>query len=116
MGCQLSQIDSVLKPEVVLTILQIFERDWTELEWNYPLEIGKDRYIGSATSVRNSDKYLRFDASVIDIDDTISFPLMRVPRGYQRFWWFGKLANGTHIAPGNYRYSASSKKPSVRFD
>ncbi|KAK2593736.1 hypothetical protein QQS21_008554 [Conoideocrella luteorostrata] len=81
----------------------IFEQDWTELSWKYPPEIGKGGYVGSATSVRDADKFRWFDPSLVNINDTVSFPLMRVPRGYQRFWWFGNLSNGTHIAPGNYR-------------
>ncbi|KID96640.1 Peptidase S8/S53, subtilisin/kexin/sedolisin, partial [Metarhizium majus ARSEF 297] len=80
----------------------IFEAGWTESQWRYPLEIGKKQYIGSATSVRDSDKFLWFDASDVDINDTVSFPLTRIPRGYQRYWWFGKLSNGTQISPGNY--------------
>lgn len=38
----------------------------------------------------------------MDKDDTIPFPITRVPRGYGNYWWFGKLANGTYIEPGNY--------------
>lgn len=93
-GCQTN--------DPVLIFLQIFEVDWTESEWEYPPKIGKRQYVGSATSVRDSDKFLWFDSFDIDINDTVSFPLTRIPRGYQRFWWFGKLANGTHISPGNY--------------
>ncbi|GAB0132019.1 hypothetical protein EsDP_00000469 [Epichloe bromicola] len=89
----------------------IFERDWTELEWQYPLVIGKGGYIGSATSVRDADKFLWFDSSLVDINDTISFPLTRVSRGHQRFWWFGKLSNGTKIAPGNYSMRIAALRP-----
>lgn len=38
----------------------------------------------------------------MDKEDTVAFPLQRVPRGYSNFWWFGKLANGSYIEPGNY--------------
>ncbi|KAG5928720.1 hypothetical protein E4U42_000084 [Claviceps africana] len=81
----------------------IFERGWTELEWQYPPTIGERGYVGSATSVRDADNFLWFDSSLVDINDTVSFPLTRVSRGNGRFWWFGKLSNGTKIAPGNYR-------------
>ncbi|KAG5971559.1 hypothetical protein E4U58_007410 [Claviceps cyperi] len=84
---------------------------WTELEWQYPLTIGEGGYVGSATTVRDSDKYSWFDNSLVDINDTISFPLMRVPRGNGRFWWFGKLSNGTKIAPGNYSMRIAALRP-----
>ncbi|TWU78159.1 hypothetical protein ED733_007594 [Metarhizium rileyi] len=89
----------------------IFEADWNELEWQYPLEIGEGQYVGSATSVRDSDKFLWFDVSKVNIDDTISFPLTRIPRGYQRFWWFGKLSNGSQITPGNYTMRIAALRP-----
>ncbi|QLI67948.1 Pyrolysin [Metarhizium brunneum] len=89
----------------------IFEAGWTESQWRYPLEIGKKQYIGSATSVRDSDKFLWFDASDVDINDTVSFPLTRIPRGYQRYWWFGKLSNGTQISPGNYTMRIAALRP-----
>ncbi|KAG6058284.1 hypothetical protein E4U17_000185 [Claviceps sp. LM77 group G4] len=89
----------------------IFEPGWTELEWQYPLTIGEGGYVGSATTVRDSDKYSWFDNSLVDINDTISFPLMRVPRGNGRFWWFGKLSNGTKIAPGNYSMRIAALRP-----
>lgn len=43
-----------------------------------------------------------FDPDRMDKEDTIPFPIMRVPRGFASYWWFGKLANGSYIAPGNY--------------
>ncbi|KAG6031336.1 hypothetical protein E4U41_007606 [Claviceps citrina] len=89
----------------------IFERGWTELEWHYPPELGERGYVGSATSVRDADKFTWFDSSLVDINDTVSFPLMRVSRGYERFWWFGKLSNGTKIAPGNYSMRIAALRP-----
>ncbi|KAG6015786.1 hypothetical protein E4U43_004768 [Claviceps pusilla] len=89
----------------------IFERGWTELEWQYPPIIGEGGYVGSATSVRDSDKFLWFNSSLVDINDTVSFPLMRVPRGHGRFWWFGKLSNGTKIVPGNYSMRIAALRP-----
>jgi hypothetical protein len=43
-----------------------------------------------------------FDPTRMDKNDTVPFPLMRVPRGFDNYWWFGKLDNGSYIAPGNY--------------
>ncbi|KAG5978809.1 hypothetical protein E4U55_005909 [Claviceps digitariae] len=89
----------------------IFERGWTELEWQYPPTIGESGYVGSATSVRDAEKFLWFNSSLVDINDTVSFPLMRVSRGHGRFWWFGKLSNGTKIAPGNYSMRIAALRP-----
>ncbi|KAG6001893.1 hypothetical protein E4U21_003742 [Claviceps maximensis] len=96
---------------LALILVQIFERGWTELEWHYPPTIGERGYIGSATSVRDADKFTWFNSSLVDINDTVSFPLMRVSRGYGRFWWFGKLSNGTKIAPGNYSMRIAALRP-----
>lgn len=82
--------------------LQIFDPYWEESEWQYPPEVGKNGYIGSATTMRDSNEYWFFDPDIQDKDDTIPFPLMRVPRGFWQYWWFGRLANGTRIAPGKY--------------
>jgi hypothetical protein len=60
-------------------------------------------YVGSATTMRDADVHFYYDAGTMDKNDTVAFPLMRVARGYQQYWWFGKLSNGTQIGPGNYR-------------
>ncbi|KAF5022434.1 hypothetical protein F66182_5519 [Fusarium sp. NRRL 66182] len=80
----------------------IFEQGWTETLWSYPLEVGKRGYVGSATTMRDAEEYWFFDPTVNDPNDTVPFPLKREPRGFHVFWWFGKLANGTRVAPGNY--------------
>ncbi|KAF5673203.1 putative subtilisin-like serine protease [Fusarium heterosporum] len=80
----------------------IFEQGWSESLWVYPPEVGKRGYIGSATTMRDAEEFWFFDPTVNDPNDTIPFPLRREPRGFHVFWWFGKLANGTRIAPGNY--------------
>lgn len=52
--------------------------------------------------MRDAEMYWYYDPETMDKHDTIAFPLMRVPRGFRNYWWFGKMANGSHIAPGNY--------------
>ena len=52
--------------------------------------------------MRDADNYWFYDPRDNDKDDTVPFPQTRVPRGFQSYWWFGKLANGTMIQPGNY--------------
>lgn len=81
---------------------QIFTSYWDERSWELPTTPGENSYVGSATTFRDADLYWYFDPDRMDREDTIAFPIERVPRGYNIFWWFGKLANGTYIEPGNY--------------
>ena len=85
-----------------LTSYQVFEGPWTEALWSYPPQIGVNGYAGSGTTMRDTELYWFFDPTVNDKNDIIPFPLTRVPRGYQTYWWFGKLAGGEQIKPGNY--------------
>lgn len=70
--------------------------------------MGKNGYVGSVAMFAGSETYSYFDPSTMDKEDTVSFPLQTVSRNskisYTRhaFYWLGKLANGTYIAPGNY--------------
>ncbi len=86
----------------------LFEPGWKEIHWTYPPVVGENGYIGSATYFLDSDGNWGFDPSFMDKEKTIPFPLTNLVRtstwNYysQAFWWFGKLANGTYIAPGNY--------------
>ncbi|KAK3321354.1 subtilisin-like serine protease [Cercophora scortea] len=87
----------------------IFEAGWRESRWNsYPPVPGKNGFVGSATYWLNSDAYWAFDPETMDKELTVPFPLTDLTRTSvwnwyeQGFWWFGKLANGTYIAPGNY--------------
>ncbi|KAK7431544.1 hypothetical protein QQZ08_002035 [Neonectria magnoliae] len=89
----------------------IFDSSWTENLWHYPPEVGLRGYVGSATTYRDSDQYWFFNPDVNNITDTLPFPLTRIPRGFRLFWWFGKLANGTQIAPGNYTLRFAALRP-----
>jgi hypothetical protein len=86
----------------------LFEPGWKESQWAYPPVAGEGGYVGSATYYVDSDAYWAFDPSFMDKEDVIAFPLTDLVRTSwwtyhsQAFWWFGKLANGTYIAPGNY--------------
>jgi len=87
----------------------IFEPGWHESSWNtYPPVAGENGFIGSATYWLESDYYWNFDPATMNKETTIPFPLTLLTRTStwnwydQAFWWFGKLANGTYIAPGNY--------------
>lgn len=88
----------------------IFEDGWKEHLWSkkYPPVAGENGYIGSATYWLDSDFYWGFDPEAMDKENTIPFPLTDLTRTSswnrynQAFWWFGKLANGSYIGPGNY--------------
>ncbi|KFA48007.1 hypothetical protein S40293_02676 [Stachybotrys chartarum IBT 40293] len=89
----------------------IYRAGWTNTFWEYPPMLGEHDYVGSATTYRHSDVNYFFDPDTMDKNDTISFPLTRVRRSYQRYWWFGKLANGTQIRPGNYSMRVAALRP-----
>jgi hypothetical protein len=81
---------------------QIFEPGWEEHDWKYPPVIGDSGYIGSATYWRESQR-MGFEYGQDDADDILPMPAKSLPRDWLRaFMWFGKLANGTQITPGNY--------------
>ncbi|KAK5995716.1 Thermophilic serine proteinase [Cladobotryum mycophilum] len=89
----------------------IFGPYWSEEYWSYPPVVGNNNYVGSVAIMRDSDSYFYYDPERMDKDDTIAFPMMRIPRGYVKFWWFGILANGTRIAPGNYTMRFAALRP-----
>ncbi|EON96749.1 putative serin endopeptidase protein [Phaeoacremonium minimum UCRPA7] len=55
----------------------IFEADWKESKWSYPPEIGKNGYVGSATTFTGSNSYWNFDPASMDKEDVLSMPHMR---------------------------------------
>ncbi|KND92962.1 Thermophilic serine proteinase [Tolypocladium ophioglossoides CBS 100239] len=89
----------------------IFDGDWNEELWRYPPRAGTAGYVGSATTFRDSIKYRVYTPAKNDKNDTVAFPRMRVARGFMTHWWFGKLANGTQIAPGNYTMRFAALRP-----
>ncbi|KAH7249731.1 peptidase S8/S53 domain-containing protein [Fusarium redolens] len=89
----------------------IFEQGWSESLWTYPPRVGRHGFIGSATTMRDAEEFWFFDPTVNDPNDTVPFPLKQQSRGFHVFWWFGKLANGTRIAPGNYTMRFAALRP-----
>ncbi|RSL45191.1 hypothetical protein CEP54_014377 [Fusarium duplospermum] len=88
----------------------IFEKGYKESEWKWPLTPGKNNYVGSGTwwvGMGQVPKW--FDDQGWNPDETTDYPLVNEGRaaampGYDKreYWWFGKLANGTKIARGEY--------------
>ncbi|KAL7932468.1 subtilisin-like protein [Trichoderma chlorosporum] len=89
----------------------IYTPFWTEIHWEYPPVVGVSGYVGAAATMRDADTFWYYDPSRMDKNQTVSFPMMRVPRGYAKHWWFGKLANGSYIAPGNYTLRFAALRP-----
>ncbi|KAK1997651.1 serine endopeptidase, partial [Colletotrichum falcatum] len=92
----------------------IFVDGYQETDWIYPPVQGENGYIGAATSSTYAASSLNFDPVTMDKEKVSSFPVYGIERTTtwseltDRFWWLGKLANGSYIAPGNYtmRFSA----------
>ncbi|OHW92575.1 subtilase [Colletotrichum incanum] len=91
----------------------IFGAGWTERQWVYPPVVGESDYIGSGAYWVGSGQAPFFDPSRWDPEDTLSYPKINQPRSNFNFenWWFGKLANGSQIAVGNYTLRYAALKP-----
>lgn len=70
--------------------------------------MGQNGYVGSATFSPYASSFGNFDPATMDKNRVLPFPVGDIERTTswdevtERFWWLGKLANGTDIAPGNY--------------
>jgi hypothetical protein len=83
----------------------IFEANYRERDWVYPPVPGKNKFVGSATSLEYTQiiNFPIVDPEVDDVDNTWSFPAENMPRDLPiQAWWLGKLADGTQIKPGKY--------------
>lgn len=95
----------------------IFEAGWRERQWKYPPVVGENKYLGSAAIWEFGTNWDFFDPEEgHDPEDTISFPLIDMPRDDGRLletthYWFGKLANGSQIAEGTYVMRYATLKP-----
>ncbi|KAK2031954.1 subtilase [Colletotrichum zoysiae] len=91
----------------------IFGAGWTERQWVYPPVVGEGGYVGSGAYWVGSGQTPFFDPGMWDPDETLSYP--KVNQGRSNFnienWWFGKLANGSQIAVGNYTLRYAALKP-----
>ncbi|TQN68016.1 Thermostable alkaline protease, partial [Colletotrichum shisoi] len=91
----------------------IFGPGWSERQWAYPPVVGENGYVGSGAYWVGSGQAPFFDPSRWDLEDTLSYPKINQPRSNFNFenWWFGKLANGSQIAVGNYTLRYAALKP-----
>ncbi|KAF5518304.1 Minor extracellular protease vpr [Colletotrichum aenigma] len=95
----------------------IFDDTYEESQWIYPPVVGQDGYIGSATYSTYSVGASTFDPATMDRDKVLPFPIRGIERTTSwseltdRFWWLGKLANGSYIAAGNYTMRFATLTP-----
>lgn len=92
----------------------VYEAGWRERNWKYPPVIGQNGYVGTATSWSGSGSSLVFNPAVHDPESTYSFPIRDTSRDVAsptRYYWLGKLGNGTQIADGKYHIRFAALKP-----
>ncbi|KAI8965200.1 subtilisin-like protein [Daldinia sp. FL1419] len=90
----------------------IFDEDYTESDWVYPPQVGKNKYVGSATSWNGTSKSQWFTPGKDSEDDIFQFPLYDQPRNKQGiYYWLGRFANGSSIQPGSYRFRIATLRP-----
>ncbi|KAI5917669.1 subtilase [Camillea tinctor] len=95
----------------------IFEPDWEESQWTWPLVPGENGYVGPATSWTGAGQVSYFDPDLYDPNDTYTYPILDETRNAyttlsaNEYWWFGKLGNGSQIANGNYTMRFANLKP-----
>ncbi|KAJ0160242.1 Minor extracellular protease vpr [Colletotrichum tanaceti] len=90
----------------------IFDASWNEADWTYPPVEGENGYIGSVETY-DWDK-----ADGIDTNNPKNFEIWpltsqrrQIGTKYAEFWWFGKLANGSKIEPGEYQWRFAALRP-----
>ncbi|OLN97148.1 Minor extracellular protease vpr 2 [Colletotrichum chlorophyti] len=95
----------------------IFDSEYRESQWKYPPVVGENGYIGAATYSTYAAGFSNFDPATMDKEKVLPFPLRGIERTTSwseltdRFWWLGKLANGSYIAPGNYTIRFAALTP-----
>lgn len=96
--------------------MQIYEAGWVERNWEYPPTIGENRYVGPVAGFSPPASAQNFDPAQHNTNNTFTFPVRNVARTAEtanptRYWWFGKLGNGTQIAEGRYVMRFAALKP-----
>lgn len=89
---------------------QLYNTEFEEArDWQYPPVAGQNGYIGSVAPWASSGSVSSFKPGVHDANATFDLPVVNEARnaltsgGFTTsYWWFGKLANGSYIVPGNY--------------
>ncbi|KAK8856614.1 serine endopeptidase [Apiospora arundinis] len=78
-------------------------------KWTYPPTVGEGGYVGAATAWTHSAQASWFDPEKEDVNDVFAFPRYNQPRATEGIYmWLGRLANGSDIAPGDYRFRVAA--------
>lgn len=97
---------------------QIFQSNWSESQWTYPPTPGANGFVDAVSHYTGPSlsQEGNFGAPPYNLSDPFyssqmePFPQRFLSRlstfnpGEQKYWWMGKMANGSQIAPGNYTY------------
>lgn len=90
----------------------IYEANWRERRWSYPPVVGENGFVGTATTYRNADSLVPFDPEWEDATDVVpAVTQWQIRDNMVSLWWFGQLANGSDITPGNYTMRAAVLLP-----
>ncbi len=88
----------------------IFDSTWSERDWTYPPVVGKNGYVGAA-ALNTDQSYIGLLPNTTDVSAT---PFSEMPRniGDSYQWkWFGGLADGSQVGPGNYSMRLAALRP-----
>ncbi|KAJ7492156.1 subtilase [Mycena latifolia] len=92
----------------------IYKSGFKESQWSYPPVVGKNGYLGSATTFTAFTANY-FTPGTDNSSNVEAFPFKQITRTpanqYYEFWWFGRFANGSQIANGNYSMRFAALKP-----
>ncbi|KXJ87242.1 subtilase [Microdochium bolleyi] len=96
----------------------IYEHGFQPSSWRYPPVAGEQGYVGSATSWEPAGRISSFNPAKHNASDLVAFPLRDQTRNAlvsgsftSTFYWFGQLADGTMVKPGNYTMRYAALKP-----
>lgn len=97
--------------------VQIYEAGWRERNWKYPPVEGQNGYIGPAAAWAGAASVEVFNPVFHNPNQTFTFPVTDIYRNAEntaqffRYYWFGRLGNGSQIDEGKYHIRFATLKP-----
>ncbi|EGY16209.1 serin endopeptidase [Verticillium dahliae VdLs.17] len=95
----------------------IYEAGWRERNWKYPPVEGQNGYIGPAAAWAGAASVEVFNPVFHNPNQTFTFPVTDIYRNAEntaqffRYYWFGRLGNGSQIDEGKYHIRFATLKP-----